>query len=180
MSRDWTTGILVTLASLALVVLSVLLASARAAPPCVDPVDMRPGDVVACEGGTLMPEYIMRYYYRAEDQLRIHAVDLNICRVDLKLCEQKIAACTDTLGVGDIECRELLAIERDARRAAEEAIAPPPPPKEEPPAFYEKWSFWVGTGLAVAALGVGLSTEDHPLVWAVGGFGLGVVVGGEL
>lgn len=172
MSRDWSTGIVLTLASLVLVVLSVLLASARA-QDCVDPLDLDANVTAPCKG-TLMPEADMRFYFGVEDALKLCKSDLAFSRVELQ-------ACRDLSGVDDSECRTLLQIKSDALTACEtQRACPPPPPLPEEPEVYERWTTWVGVGVTTVAIVVGVTSGDHPLVWAAGGFGVGIVIGGAL
>lgn len=64
-----------------------------------------------------------------------------------------------------------------ARLACERDRSPGKPPDE--PGWYERASFWAGSALALTAVVVGVSTgSEHPLLWAAGGVGVGVVVGG--
>lgn len=66
-----------------------------------------------------------------------------------------------------------------SRLACERDRAPPPRKPPDEPRWYERASFWAGSALALTAVVVGVSTgREHPLLWAAGGVGVGVVVGG--
>ena len=173
MNRDWSTGILVTLGSLVLVVLSVLLASAAKAQDCVDPLDLDANVTTPCKG-TLMPEADMRVYFGIETAF-------GLCKSDLDYARDELQACRDLSGVSDSECRTLLQLKSDALTDCEtQRACPPPPPPAEEPEVYERWTTWVGVGVTAVAIAVGVTSGDHPLVWAAGGVGVGIAFGGAL
>ncbi len=80
-----------------------------------------------------------------------------------------------------LECQQGQDTERDGRLACERDMVPAPRPTPTRKPAWKRWQTWVGSGIAAVVVVVAVAAqEDHPLLWAAGGVGVGIVVGGAL
>lgn len=78
------------------------------------------------------------------------------------------------------QCQGREAGERASRLACERDKAPPPKAVEPSRAAWKRPVFWVGAAILASVVTVVVVTgEDHPLLWAAGGVGAGVMIGGS-
>lgn len=99
---------------------------------------------------------------RAASETRKAGAALALAGSEKRECEQKLRSCTSLR----LEC------ERDRPTAT---------PKPVRPDWYEKWSLWIGGGAIVLATAIGIATQEHhPATYALGGIGIGIIIGGEL
>lgn len=172
-------------ALLAVVVLLATGAAAYAEPcPPNQPRRLRDGgkafdaagnEVPVCSGDLYAPSDILALYTevkRLERALEAKTIALAELEVDL----QDGALRAEDLQIEVKRLSAELEATRAAREAAEKAKRPDPPTRAP---VYARWSTWVGAGIVVASIVTGVATKsNHPMLWAAGGAGAGMVLGG--
>ncbi len=104
---------------------------------------------------------------------------LLIAESERDACRDELANERDLREIDRDEAIELLRLCTEARLECERDVAPPPTKPKPRPKAYERASFWVGAAITTAAITAAIVADDHPLLWAAGGAGLGIMVGGS-
>ena len=146
------------------VVLAMLLVAppVHAGEPCGEYAPINAGDAASCDG-VLAPTADLARLLKAETAGELCTIDLVECRRLREAAERR--------------AREQLAATEAARRSCEQEQAPPP----DRPSLVEAASTWVGAAIFLGAVVTGVATRsNHPLLWAAGGAGAGIVIGGAM